>query len=72
MSAGQRRLDLVDLLADLHADDVELLAPVELELELGAVGVEVAWSFLIPDRVESTSSTGLVISRSTCSGCEFG
>ena len=32
----------------LHADDVDVLAPGELELELGAVGVEVEWSFLIP------------------------
>ena len=38
MSGGQSRLHLVHLLGDLHAHDVDLLAPRELEEELGAVG----------------------------------
>jgi hypothetical protein len=38
----QLRFDLVHLLADLHADDVQIEAPVELQKDLGLVGVGLA------------------------------
>ena len=38
ISGGESRLHLIHLFGDLHADDVDLLTPRELQKEVGAVG----------------------------------
>jgi hypothetical protein len=42
----QLGLDLLDLFADLHADDVQVLTPLELEIEEGTVGARVRGELL--------------------------